>query len=273
MNVSTITSDFFGIVRPVLGGMHAGPLQNALLSGFAAEADSLSAIEQCFMRLTSRRHDPEVLKHFFQSWSQTNNSAASVSGLASRITLAARAVRDEQAKLGYYRVVDDLQRITDEDLGANGGVLHSDLYYRMATRLCGDDSWLSKRYCIDAAHDFRNSLLQQRLRDRDILNGLLHTLIHEVYTHGEVELIHEMCQAWLPIHMGIPTLEARKILAWVTVHTGGTESNHFRHATDAVAHYCAASGSRIDGEAAEALFRSYLQRKARVMEELIPVLQ
>ncbi len=266
-------SALLGVVQPVLAGMRRGALKDALTRSFVEEEESLRTIEGCFVQLTSKRHGIEPLKYFFQSWSQTNNSAASVSGLASRITLAAMRLPDNAAKFAYFSVVSSLQRITDEDLGAYGGVLHSDLYYRMATTICGDDAWLSKRYCLAAADEFRAWRDHQRLRERDLLNGLLHTLIHEVYTHGEVEIIHPICQAWLPAHMEIPVHESRKVLAWITVHTGGTESNHFRHATDAVEHYGEAAGVPIDPAAAKDLFKGYLRRKAAAMEELTPLLQ
>jgi hypothetical protein len=143
----------------------------------------------------------------------------------------------------------------------------------MATTICGDDSWLSKKYCSPAAQEFRSLMLRQRLRDRNVLRGLLHTLIHEVYTHGEVELIHPMFQAWLPTHLDIPAPAARKILAWITVHTAGTETNHFRHATDAVTTYCRTAKLAIDPFDATDLFRTYLRSKAAVMEDLIPNLR
>jgi hypothetical protein len=261
------------IVEPVLHEMAGGPLREALLSSFDREGDALQTIEEAFVLLTSRRHDPEDLKRFFQSWSQTNNSAACVAGLGCRITLPVRSLPDETTQLGYYRVLDSLQRITDEDFGSGGEILHAELYYRMATTICGDDSWLSKRYCSPAAQEFRNLMLRQRLRDRNVLRGLLHTLVHEVYTHGEVELIHPMFQAWLPTHLGIPAPAARKVVAWITVHTAGTETNHFRHATDAVTTYCGTTGSTIDPSAAAEAFGTYLRSKAAVMDDLIPNLR
>jgi hypothetical protein len=262
-----------GIVEPVLCEMPGGPLQEALISGFEQEEDALRTIEEAFVLLTSRRHDREHLKRFFQSWSQTNNSATCVAGLGCRVTLPVRELPDETTQLSYYRVLDSLQRITDEDFGSRGETLHAELYHRMATTICGDDSWLSKRYCSPAAQDFRGLMLRQRLRDRNVVHGLLHTLVHEVYTHGEVELIHPMFQAWLPTHLDIPAAAARKVIAWITVHTAGTETNHFRHATDAVTTYCRTAGVAVDSAVATDLFRTYLRAKAAVMEDLIPGLR
>jgi hypothetical protein len=273
MELLTSNATLQDIVHPVLSEMAEGPLKGALLNAFAAEASTLAAIEECFQALVAKRQEPEVLRHFFHSWSKTNNSAASVSGLASRMTLSGRRSADAATREALYRVCDSLQRITDEDLGARGNVLHADLFYRMATTISGDDRWLSKRYCNSAADEFRNWVDRHRLRERDLLKGLLITLVHEVYTHGEVEFILPLFQRWAREELDLPADDARGVLAWISVHTGGTESAHFGHATEAVAHYCEAAGIHIDGGAAASLFESYLERKAAVMTQLTPLLQ
>jgi hypothetical protein len=185
--------------------------------------------------------------------------------------LSARS--SEGDRFSYYLVADSLQRIIDEDFGAHGEIMHTDLYYRMATGICGDDSWQSKKYGTPSAQEFRSWMLKLRLRDRKILNGLLFTLIHEVFTHGEVELIHPMFQEWLSTHLGIPVRETSKILAWITVHTGGLETEHFGHTADAVFGYCRVSGETVDPIATKELFTTYLRRKAAVMAGMIPSLR
>ena len=273
MELLTSKATLQDIVHPVLDEMAEGPLKGALLGAFAAGESALAAIEECFQALVAKRQDPEALRRFFHSWSKTNNSAASVSGLASRMTLSGRRSADAAMRDALYRVCDSLQRITDEDLGARGNVLHADLFYRMATTLVGDDRWLSKRYCNNSADAFRDWVDRHRLRERDLLKGLLITLVHEVYTHGEVEFILPLFQRWAREELGLSADEMRKVLAWISVHTGGTESAHFGHATEAVAHYCEAVGSGVDGDAAANLFESYLERKAAVMIQLTPLLQ
>ena len=84
-------SQLLKLIEPVLNDMPAGALRHALFEAFWAQEDALVDIEDAFARLTSRRHSPAVLRKFFASWSKTNNSAASVSGLANRITLLARS--------------------------------------------------------------------------------------------------------------------------------------------------------------------------------------
>ncbi|EML1599751.1 hypothetical protein [Burkholderia cenocepacia] len=255
------------IVTPVLHEMKGGVLKDALVAAFSAEEETLRDIESAFRRLTERSYPASALRTFFASWSKTNNSAASVSGLANRITLLARSEAGSAASNQLHDVCASLQRITDEDLGALGGVLHADLFYTMATAACGDDTWLLKSACLPSAQAFKDWTDRQRLKERDLLIGLLTTLVHEVYTHGEVEFIHDLYKSWFHTHVGIPADRVRHIVAWVTVHTGGTESNHFGHAVQAVNAFADAMQVTIDESAATTLFQDYLRRKATVMRE------
>jgi hypothetical protein len=265
-------SRFLSIVCPVIENIADGPLRSGLLESYTEEVESLRTIEEAFARLTERRHAPERLRHFFHCWQQTNNSASSVAGQTCRLTLSAPAAPDE-LRLRLYRIVNHLQRIIDEDFGAHGELMHADLYYRMATGIFGDDSWQLGEYGSEQASDFRRWMLRCRLRDRSIDVGLLFTLIHEIFTHGEVELVHPMFQEWLPGHQGIPRSAAAKLLAWITVHTGGLETEHFGHALDAVGEYHQIAGLSLDQVAAKDLFTTYLRKKASVMGELIPGLR
>jgi hypothetical protein len=188
-NLQTLQSGLLNVIEPVLHLMPAGVLKQALVDAFRSQEAALVDIEGSFQTLTSRRHGAPQLRKFFGSWSKTNNSAASVSGLANRITLLTRSEQWGEAAQRLYQVCASLQRITDEDLGALGNTLHSDLFYNMATPLCGDDQWLLKENCLPSAQAFKDWTDAQRLRDRDLLQGLLTTLVHEVYTHGEVEFM------------------------------------------------------------------------------------
>lgn len=272
-NVLTQQSQLLKIVEPVLNDMPASVLKHALFEAFWSEESALVDIENAFEKLTSRHQSPAALRTFFASWSKTNNSATSVSGLANRITLLARSEQGSEAADMLYRACGSLQRITDEDLGALGNTLHSDLFYNMATPICGDDQWLLKENCLPSAQSFKDWTDARRLRDRDLLQGLLTTLIHEVYTHGEVEFIHPLYKQWFVRDMGVPAERARATVAWVTVHTGGTESNHFAHAVAAVNEFVDAMQIQIDPEAAKEIFAEYLRRKSSVMWDCAQVLQ
>ncbi|MBC3954836.1 MULTISPECIES: hypothetical protein [Pseudomonas] len=264
-NVVAQQSQLLKIIEPVLNDMPASALKHALFEAFWEQEEALASIEEAFMTLTSRRHSPAVLRKFFASWSKTNNSAASVSGLANRLTLMARAEQDPEVARQIYKACGSLQRITDEDLGALGNTQHAELFYNMATPLCGDDQWLLRENCLPSAQTFKDWTDTRRLRDRDLMQGLLTTLVHEVYTHGEVELIHPLYAQWFVRDMGIPDSRVRATVAWVTVHTGGTESNHFAHAVAAISEFVEALQIEINPEAARSIFSEYLRRKAHVM--------
>lgn len=270
--VIALHSKLLSIVEPVLNDMPASTLKHALFEAFWAVEEELMEIEKAFALLTERKHSPAVLRKFFASWSKTNNSAASVSGLANRLTLLARSDAGCMAADQLYRACGSLQRITDEDLGALGNTLHADLFYNMATPLCGDDQWMLKANCLPSAQAFKDWTDRQRLRERDLLQGLLTTLVHEVYTHGEVEFIHPLFKQWFVRDMGIPAERARATVAWVTVHTGGTESNHFAHAVAAVEQFVEAMQINIDQAAAREIFEHYLRMKAGVMKECAELL-
>ncbi|MBA1230508.1 hypothetical protein G7013_12715 [Pseudomonas viridiflava] len=266
-NVVAQQSQLLKIIEPVLNDMPASALKHALFEAFWEQEESLMAIEDAFTQLTSRHHSPVVLRKFFASWSKTNNSAASVSGLANRMTLLARAEQDDKVARQLYNACGSLQRITDEDLGALGNIQHADLFYNMATPLCGDDQWLLRENCLPSAQLFKDWTDTRRLRDRDLMQGLLTTLVHEVYTHGEVELLHPLYSRWFVRDMGIPDSRVRSTIAWVTVHTGGTESNHFAHAVAAITAFVEATQIEIDPAAARGIFSEYLRRKSNVMKD------
>lgn len=111
-HVITPHSKLLGVIEPVLNDMPAGTLRHALFRAFWDETASLLDIEDAFARVTARRQAVEPLRKFFASWSKTNNSAASVSGLANRLTLLARSEQGSAAADQLYRACGSLQRIT-----------------------------------------------------------------------------------------------------------------------------------------------------------------
>ncbi|HMJ13132.1 MAG TPA: hypothetical protein VK524_17045 [Polyangiaceae bacterium] len=257
-------------MRDAFAQLDHEPLRNMLLESLELEQGAMRTIHDSFAAFLRSKHAPEVRRRFFSSWQRTNNSAMSVEGLANRITLEAEAVAnsDPARALLMFRGGGRLNRVADEDLGVGGQVLHFELYYRMATALTdGDDVWQSREYCLASAAEFKTWLDSIRLRD-PVISGLYSLLIHEGYTHAELELIAPMFDRWATEVMGLSPRDARRVLAWISVHIGGTEKAHFAHSCASLSHYCAGSGARIDLEAASNVFRTYLRKKAQVMEQL-----
>ena len=96
----------------------------------------------------------------------------------------------------------------------------------MATRLCGDDEWQSKRFLTPEAQAFKQWKDRCNLIDADLLSGLLATLVHEIYTHAEVEFLRPLFDGWLVDHDWSDD-ERRRALLWIQVHCDGTELDHF----------------------------------------------
>lgn len=259
-------------VTPALGEVKHPNLRTALENAFRGETQALETIETCFSQVTGDYHGPESLKHFFRSWMMTNNSAMCVSGLGNRMTMQTRdgsAVKDKEA---LFLAVTSLHRISDEDLGAGSALLHWDLFYRMATSICEADDWQSTRYLTKEAESFKRWKDACSLKEPDLMTGLLTTLIHEIYTHGEVEYIEPMFHQWLAFCSDFDEAERKRNLFWITAHCNGTETAHFSHAQEATEHYCRAHGISLEAYPMEAVFRDYLQRKARVMDSISQVL-
>ena len=256
------------IIRPVLERMPSSSLKLELINGFAAHGHSFLAIENGFRRLTGERHAHETLRSFFHSWSQTNNSAMTVVGIGNRMTLMVRegsAIVDKSAMLSALASLD---RIVDEDLAVTNRTLHSQLFYEMATGIIGDDTWLSHRYNHPEAQAFKAWKDATSLREDDLMIALLTTLVHEIYTHGEVEFILPLFQSWLLKQMDFNERQCAQTLAWISVHCGPTEKNHFFHALDAVGYYADAMGLRVEDYGLDEILGTYLRRKASLLEAL-----
>ena len=261
-------TNLLSIILPVLEGMEESPLKKQLLTYFPLQAEHFSTIENSFILLTAIPHDPERLKPFFQSWSQTNNSAVTVAGLSNRMTMLIHKNSPVADEAHLFRSVASLNRIVDEDLAVVGKVLHSDLFYAMATNICGDDEWLSKKYLDESARGFKAWKDRNSLRDKDLLIGLLTTLVHEIYTHGEVEFILPKFSRWLESDYNFGKDPLKNTLAWISVHCGPTEKNHFFYAVNAIMHYVKAMNVNLEDYDLAEIVADYLSKKALVMKTI-----
>lgn len=264
--------NFFTEMQDAFSQLQHEPLRKMLLDSLQAEQDSVRAIDASFQSFTTKNHLPQISRLFFASWQRTNNTAMSVAGLANRITheaeLALLIGENPSVALEIFRSAGRLNRVTDEDLGVKGQTLHFELYYRMATKFSGnDDAWQSREFCLPSASDFKSWLDSVRLVE-PIMNGLFSMLIHEGYTHAELESIAPMFEKWAIEIMGLQKSDARRYLAWIAVHNGGTEKQHFAHTCAAFEQYCAATATDINLEVASQIFQNYLRRKGEVMKQL-----
>jgi hypothetical protein len=255
-------------VRSALDAVPQHPIIEPLRRAFAAHESALADIERAFREFTAVAPTPERARWFFHSWSLTNHSALCVSGIGNRITLRLRDSKNGIDKPRLAEALLALHRISDEDLGALGGTLHADLFYEMADLFCEGDAWLSRGFAIDSARAFKDYKNRAGLRTPDLMFGLLSTIAHEVYTHGEVEFILPLFRDCVQQHFDIDEKQQRRRLAWISVHCGPTEREHFRHAVEALEHYCAAMHVDPMAYDLEGLFGEYIEHKAAVMRDL-----
>jgi hypothetical protein len=258
-------------MRDAFGQLDHEPLRNVLFESLAAETESMQAILRGFSGFLEGCQPLDIGRRFFASWQKTNNSAMSVEGLANRMTAEAEAMvggAEPANALSLFRAAGRLNRVADEDLGVGGQQIHFELFYRMATTFCDqDDLWQSRQYCVPAAREFKTWLDETRLRS-PVVVGLYTLLAHEGYTHAELETIAMPFRNWAMTHMGLSEHQARRALAWITVHNGGTEKAHFAHSCASMAHYLKGSGAVIDLQEAGATFRKYFRLKGAVMAQL-----
>jgi len=246
------------------------PLRCVLMESLDAEQASMHMIAEGFAGFLEYCQPIEMRRQFFCSYQRTNNSAMSVEGLANRMTAEAeQKVNSDPAKaLALFRAAGRMNRVADEDLGVGGQTLHFELFYRMATEFCGgDDQWQCRQYCLSVAAEFKSWLDAMRLRS-PILVGLYSLLVHEGYTHAELGTIEAPFRRWAMNDLGLAEHDARRVLAWVSVHNGGTEKNHFAHSCASLAHYLEGSGEQIDLQVAGETFRKYFRMKGTVMARL-----
>lgn len=258
-------------ILPVLQLMPDVSSKKPLLETFAGAGNEFEAIERGFCALTSRKQDPEHLRRFFASWSQTNNSAMTVSGIGNRLTLALHRGKQVMNRDELLQTLVCLHRITDEDLAVTSRILHSKMFHEMATHIVGDDAWLQTRYIDKTAIEFKRWKDHMSLREDDLALALITTLVHEIYTHGEVEFILPLFVEWLDHQYLYGERERDRTLGWIKVHCHGTEKRHFFHALDAMAHYQRAFGIDWAQYDHAAIIRSYMQRKAAVLGAVVPI--
>ena len=258
-------------MRDAFSQLEHEPLRQVLLDSLAAEKESVQAIARSFGGFLAGSQPLDIRRRFFSSYQKTNNSAMSVEGLANRMTAEAETQAASSATdtaLSLFRAAGRMNRVADEDLGVGGQALHFELYYRMATAFAGqDDQWQCRHYCLPAAVEFKSWLDASRLRS-PIMVGLYSLLVHEGYTHAEHETIAKPFHNWATTHMGFSDHEARRVLAWITVHIGGTEKAHFAHSCASLTHYMEGSGAAIDLQVAGETFRKYFRLKGAVMAQL-----
>lgn len=240
-------SQILEIVEPAIQQLPDSSLRQALLESYIRESASLAKVEDCFQILMARKWSPEVLVRFFHGWGDLRQTAASVSGLVCRLLRLASEEKDTEKQRLYFLAGAATSGINYEDFGLDGGTLHAELFYRFITAVCGDDRWQSRQYRFPESYELREWVYHQRLME-DIQDGLMTTVITELYNHGEFNMIAPILPGWLEETLGISSDRAAHDFQYIFAHAEEVESGHFNHGIVALQYYCKATERPLDYE-------------------------
>lgn len=266
------SSRILGIVHSTLDQLSDSRLQEAIADSFEAQRDALAHVEDCFATLVSQPWEPPVLASFMHGWHDTHLTSSAVTGLAWRVMRCAWHESDADKQHCYFLASQRTLQIIHEDLGLDGPP-HAELFYRLATSLCHGDQWTLRSCRIPESWRFRDWVHYQRLQAPDIQEGLLTTVASEIYNHGEYTMLVPVLWQWMEQTLGLSPAQVAHDLEYVTVHSGETESGHFRLGIEAWRYYCEATGLPIDPQAVGRSCTEYLRRLGDVFVALKAVLQ
>jgi len=258
------------IVGDAIAGLPDGNLATAVEQAFEKEQASVNRIEECFEQLTSRAWSRPTLERFFHAWRDTHLSAGSVAGMTCRLLALAEKAGAERSH-SFKEAAGQTARIIHEDLGLCGET-HAELYNRLATSVCDGDEWELRRNRVPSAFEFRNWVHHQRVVARDLQEGLLTTIASEIYNHGEYSMLAPMFNHWLEERLAFEPEKVQRDIAYIAVHTGGTESGHFMYGMHALRHYCEGAGIAVHYPRIEQKCTEYLSRVGRAFEGIAAAL-
>lgn len=249
---------FFAMIEHDVLQVANPDVRDAVLRAYHRSMPALAKVESLFDLLTTRRFTPEGMFRFFQSWRHPLRGASSIAGLSCRLSAAATAV-DGDRRAAFFMATAGCAEIIAEDMGVPG-IRHDDMFYRLATAICGSDEWQSKVHTVEPIIDFHAWVNYLRRHHKDLLEGVLTTIASEIYNHGEFCMIAPMFERWMTEELGMPRKDVRPNLAFILVHTGSTESDHFMKAIDVFDHYNVAAGLAPSYDRLEARCVEYLTR-------------
>ncbi|BAI75712.1 hypothetical protein AZL_c04190 (plasmid) [Azospirillum sp. B510] len=221
-----------------IAGLGNSDFGNEVSAAFHRERASIQKVEECFEKLTSRAWSRPVLERFFHAWRDTHLTSNAVAAMTCRLmALAEQAEGQPDRAVAFFSAASETGKIIHEDLGLCGEA-HAELYYRLATNVCEGDEWERRRNRVPSAFEFRKWVLHQRVIAQDIQDGLETTIASEIYNHGEYTFAAPLFAPWLAREFGFTDQQVKRDLAYIVVHTGDTESGHFRHGVQALEYYC-----------------------------------
>ncbi|QXI26707.1 hypothetical protein [Pseudomonas vanderleydeniana] len=267
---------FIDYVHQALVEVDDRNLVEALLDGFINNADRLLDYTRRYENMTAQPWSTASLCTFFCGWRSPDGAAHAVASIIVRLLQLSESVREPQARLALLEAARHCGEIIVEDVGLgemHGHPHHSKLYQRMATTICGSDDWrLQDRYLNPITKEFSAWVGEKRPLAPDLTEALEMMALTELFNTGEYNVMTPLWKRWLRESRGYSAGETHRIAAFLSVHCGSVEARHFRHATDALALYCQATGQSINYRRIAALSNEYVIRACEHLGKMASVL-
>jgi hypothetical protein len=223
----------YSILEEALRTLNDHQLSAAIAAGFERQLGSLQIVEETFELLTSNIWTKVRLQDFFNAWRDTHLSSSSVAAIVCRLL-----TESDTGTPGSYCFIEaarSIAKVIHEDLGLCGET-HSDLYERMANRICLGDDWKLSKHRIQSAYEFGRWVHGKRV-DADLDQSLFVTISSEIYNHCEYTFIAPLFRNWMQNLLAFESDQIPRFMAYILVHTGPTESDHFLHGINSLQDY------------------------------------
>jgi len=261
------------IVAPVIALVPHAHLRGTLEDVFSEEQDAVRNIEEFFEMLPAAEWSRELRRTFAGSWKATHLKMLAIYGLSCRLQRSAEGSAAAERSVLYLAAARNAET-SYEDLGLDfDGQTHADLYEAFAEALTGDDSWQLRKYRLPDAQRFSRWVYRNMVVEA-IPDGLLTNMFSEIYNHGEYSIALPAAQAYFRERTGLSERERTSAVTYIAAHVeDDTEADHFLVVVDALDHYFAASGTKLDPARARYVFSAYLRNLAPVMQQLTELMR
>lgn len=217
--------------------------------------------EQAFWRLSQQEAGSDSLNSFLNGWKTVHITGLYVAGLMIRVEReahAARAAGDDVKASLLSEAAYHIGEIIPEDTGLDGPQ-HGVLFERLATAVAGDDTWKLDENAIPECDAFRRFVELGRTKG-PVEDAILITAASENWNTGEYTYASPITNEWLGRAHQMDETRAKATNAYVSVHAGDTELDHFTHALKAWQLYNEANGTEARPEKAAEVFSDYAER-------------
>lgn len=189
----------------------------AVLDSPVAHHAATQAQNTLSLLLQRNKRDNRSLSRFAHGWNDMHGSSDLVGILALRMH-----------QQNAHQAAGKMMEIIADDIGAHGSP-HRDLFARFANTICCPESWRHNNTRIKACTQFRAYLRDTRTH-QPLETATMVTACSEIWNVGEYTVFAPHMQPWLRKSFAVDKNTARRAAAYVQVHAGKTELQHFHFA-------------------------------------------